>query len=87
MNTLRIGVVGYSGQKFDEDEARRLLESALDDAVSEHPGAQRIVVVSGLTDLGIPALAYRIATARGWQTAGVALRWLSSTTASRSTIV
>jgi hypothetical protein len=68
---LRIGVAGYSGRPFDQAEGQRLLVEALDQVVREHPAAA-YTLVSGWTDLGIPALAYREAQRRGWRTVGVA---------------
>ena len=72
VSNLNIGVVGYSGQKFNEEEAKRLLNEGLDAALADNPTATSINLVSGLTDVGIPALAYRIAAERGWETTGVA---------------
>ncbi len=69
--TLAIGVTGYSGQKFDADRADALLKEALDTVAAAHPG-RSYTLLSGLTDVGIPALAYRQAAARGWRTVGVA---------------
>lgn len=68
---LRIGVTGYSAQKFDSDEAQRMLREAYDQIDARYPD-KRKAVVSGLTDLGVPALAYREATRRGWRTVGIA---------------
>jgi len=67
----RIGVVGYSGAKFDLTIAKALLEIALDlmDLIHED---NEFAIVSGYTDLGIPALAYRSAGKRGWKTVGIA---------------
>lgn len=67
---LRIGVVGYSGQKFNANGATKILAKALDDIASETN--EEISLVSGLTDVGIPAIAYRLAAQRGWSTVGVA---------------
>ena len=68
---VRVGVVGYSGQKFDETKAKELLHGAFEKIHQQWPHSI-IVVVSGYTDLGIPALAYREAKSRGWKTAGIA---------------
>ena len=68
---LRVGVVGYSGQKFDENKAKAYLHAAFEKIHQQYPHSI-IVVVSGLTDIGIPALAYREAKSRGWLTAGIA---------------
>jgi len=69
---LKIGVVGYSGQKFSKFDANRLLAEAFDAVLADHPDATDVWIVSGLTDLGIPALAYRAASVRGWKTSGIA---------------
>lgn len=71
MKALRIGVVGYSKRCFDPAEAARLVTLALDATDALRPEAPR-VLVSGLTDQGVPALAYREAARRGWRTAGFA---------------
>ena len=64
---MRIGVIGYSSQNFDQRKAKRLLHQAFDKIpLGEH------TVVSGLTNLGIPALAYKEAKRRSWKTAGIA---------------
>ena len=62
----RVGVVGFSSQVFDEDVARDILTKAL--SKYQEP----IMVVSGLTMLGIPKIAYEIASVMGWKTAGYA---------------
>jgi hypothetical protein len=65
---MRIGVVGYSAQKFDVAKARELLNEAFDMCRDDKTDW----VVSGLTDLGIPAVAYRIAEENGMNTMGIA---------------
>lgn len=87
MTKLRIGVTGYSAQKFDQEEAELLLNSAFDAINMKYPDRQSLtrnekpiravrtnekIVVSGLTNLGIPGLAYRLAEKRGWKTIGIA---------------
>lgn len=69
-DTIEIGVVGYSAQDFDEELAKDALADAYDGIETETDSTP--VVVSGLTDLGIPALAYREAATREWKTVGVA---------------
>ena len=68
---INVGLVGYSGQEFDEDIAKDLIREAFDWVEQENKG-KSFCVVSGLTDLGIPALGYREAAKRGWKTTGVA---------------
>lgn len=69
--SIYVGVMGYSSQKFDVNRANAYLSQAFDLIKIEFPN-QPIVIVSGYTNLGIPALAYAEAVHRGWKTAGVA---------------
>ena len=72
---LYVGVVGYSGQKFDEAEAKEILEDAFDDVEEEYidnGDYELITIVSGLTALGIPKIAYDIAVERDYGTMGIA---------------
>lgn len=72
MNELRIGVVGYCPpSKFDKAEAMRMIRSAYDKIGMQNPNMPK-TIVSGLTNAGVPALAYKEAAARGWRTAGIA---------------
>lgn len=57
---LRIGFAGYSGQKFDTSKAELLIDEALDDVIARFEPTH-LQVISGLTNLGIPALAYSFA--------------------------
>lgn len=70
-NELRIGVVGYSSQRFDKAEAMRMIREAYDKIDAQNPRLSK-AVVSGLTNVGIPALAYQEAVQRGWRTIGIA---------------
>ena len=67
----RIGIVGYSGQKFDTVKATAILKEALSLRAVNH---QECAVVTGLTDLGIPAIAYRVADSLGMILVGVACK-------------
>ena len=73
-DVIRIGVVGYSSQKFDESKARSYLSEAFDKVESDYRGtiSPTFIVISGPTDIGIPALAYREAIKRKWMTVGIA---------------
>ncbi|MES0490304.1 MAG: hypothetical protein ABUK01_09950 [Leptospirales bacterium] len=71
MDEIKIGVAGYSAQKFDTSEAIKILKEAYNIIAGQFAG-KSIVVISGLTDIGIPALAYREAVLRGWRTVGLA---------------
>lgn len=68
MTTLKIGVVGYSGQKFDEEVARAALNERLSAACEGH---QDVTIVAGMADVGIASIAYRIAQERGWKTLAI----------------
>lgn len=68
---LNVGVMGYSGAKFDINRAKYLIATAFDLVAENNPGRQ-IIIVSGYTNLGIPALAYAESIKRGWKTVGVA---------------
>ena len=72
MSTLKIGIVGYSGQKFDITTANQLLSTGIAQAIAHGPEGATVEIVSGLTNLGIPALAYQLAADIGWTTVGVA---------------
>lgn len=74
---LRIGVVGYSDKKFDKDDAKLLLAEAIIDMIVDTNTVKRvdeIQIVSGLTNLGIPAIAYEMAKKFKWKTVGVACK-------------
>jgi hypothetical protein len=64
---FNIGVVGYSGGKFDESIAKALLILAFDIVEADNK-SDEYAVVSGCSDMGIPSLAYREADKRGWET-------------------
>ena len=68
-DVIKVGVVGYSSGKFDETTAKALLGIAFEIVESEHP-AKSYELVSGLTDSGIPGIAYRLADKMGWRTIG-----------------
>jgi hypothetical protein len=63
---MKIGIVGFSAQKFDITKAKMILLEEL----SKLPEGSE--VVSGLTYLGIPGLAYDVAESLGIKTVGVA---------------
>ena len=74
MNMARIGVVGYCPPtKYDERKSLEHLEEAFDRVEADFPD-RRIVVVSGATNVGVLAQAYRLATERGYETGGVACK-------------
>jgi len=72
---LNIGVIGYSSKDFDEKSAKALLSLAIDIAIESHlKKKDEVMIVSGLSDVGIPSLAYDIAKKNKWKTMGVACK-------------
>ena len=71
MTNINIGVVGYSMQEFDKKKAIEYLKKAFDFIEKQYPDGKKSVI-SGLTDLGIPALAYRESVKREWRVEGIA---------------
>lgn len=65
-----VGLVGYSGTLFDEKKATDIIKKAFEKIHNSLVGKQP-VLVSGLTNLGIPKIGYEIATEMGWKTVGV----------------
>lgn len=65
---LSVGFVGYSAACFDIDVAQQLVDQAF--ATVQTLGTIK-EVVSGLTDMGIPALVYRKADQLGLHTVGL----------------
>lgn len=69
---MKIGIVGYSTQKFNIEEAKRIIKKEFD-KLEENYGKD-IEIVSGLTAMGIPLLAYQEAKRRGWKSVGIACK-------------
>ena len=65
---FKVGIVGYSGQKFSNERASTLIKKAFE----QIPSDDEIAIVSGLTAIGIPNMAYQEADRRGWKTIGIA---------------
>ena len=68
---MKIGIVGYSSGEFDKTRARSMIEMGIT-TVETRAGKMASEIVSGLTDVGIPAIAYRIAFEQDIQTIGIA---------------
>lgn len=69
---VRVGVVGYSDDKFDKEKAKELVKKAFDKIEDEY--GNNITIVSGYTALGISLLAYKEAVRRKWKTKGIACK-------------
>ena len=54
MTDIKIGVIGYSMQEFDKRKAIEHLKTAFNFIDKQHPDGTK-TVISGLTDLGVPA--------------------------------
>jgi hypothetical protein len=75
MSRIRIGVVGFSRSQFDHDEARAALRACLDEVLARAGISPcDAELVSGLTNQGVPRLAYELAAALGMRTVGVSAR-------------
>jgi len=64
----KIGIIGYSAQKFDIDKAKQKIKEGLeyfDANINDE-------LVSGYTDIGIPSISYRIAKKMKMKTIGIA---------------
>ena len=71
--TLKIGVVGYSSKNFDTKKAKEQIISVFDGLTVDYD-AKDVTVVSGLTNVGVPAIAYKEAVKRGFHTVGIACK-------------
>jgi predicted Rossmann-fold nucleotide-binding protein len=68
---LNIGVIGYSNQDFNSEKAKEHIRKALNKIENKY-NSNNYCIISGYTDLGIPALAYREANKRDYKTVGIA---------------
>lgn len=69
---FRIGVIGYSAAYFDRAEATKLLKKILSKALRRNKEKASVAIVSGLTNMGIPAIAYNLAKEKNYYTIGYA---------------
>jgi len=72
MTEIKVGLIGFSAQDFNKVDAAVLIEDCMATIEKSHPikNTKRLHLVSGLTDMGIPAIGYRMAKSRGWTTVG-----------------
>jgi len=68
---MKLGIVGYSSGKFDEDQAKIMILKGIMQAELE---TNRMItqLVSGLTDQGVPSLAYHLVNDMDIETVGIA---------------
>lgn len=71
-NTFKLGIVGYSESKFNTSEARRVIHREITN-FQNMKGLGIISIVSGLTNIGIPEIAYYVGSKFcGMSTVGIA---------------
>jgi len=71
---MKIGIVGYSHNEIDSERAYHLLLSGIKFFAAQCENNETIEIVSGLTNLGIPKIAYRIADEHKYTTVGITAR-------------
>lgn len=67
----KVGIVGYSSDEFDAVQAINLVRKTLD---SFNVDGANIELVSGLTAMGIPLIAYHIASRYNYKLTGIACK-------------
>jgi hypothetical protein len=68
---VRIGIVGFSDEKAFDIKKATLRVNEFYDKISKLFPKNEIVIVSGLTNMGIPKIAYTLAQNRKWKTVGI----------------
>lgn len=66
---LKIGVVGFSRNQFDQKDAAQKLDHTIQQIIANYPNRE-FEIVSGLTNMGVPRLAYLLADRLGIDTVG-----------------
>lgn len=67
--TIKFGIVGFSRNQFDQQEAQRILSSLFATIKKKHHHKD-IEIVSGYTNSGVPKIAYQLADKFGFITVG-----------------
>ena len=69
---LNVGIIGFSNEKkYKASDGKKAVTDAFDNLSKLFP-ERDIHVVSGLTNIGIPKLAYEEAVKKKWKTVGIA---------------
>jgi hypothetical protein len=72
LKKLNIGIVGFSNEsKYKKTDGVQAVKAAFDNIQELFPNRD-IHIVSGLTNVGIPRIAYEQAVKREWKTVGIA---------------
>lgn len=70
-SVIKVGVNGYHPRNQDKVTIWNLVKAGLNQVLADNPGAE-LLVISGLTDQGVPQAAYHIARQNGWNCGGIA---------------
>lgn len=71
---INIGIVGFSDEsKYKKSDGEKAVLASFNNIAELFPDRE-IHIVSGLSNVGIPKLAYIEAVKRGWRTVGIAPR-------------
>ena len=68
---MKIGVVGYSSNNIDAALASRLLYQSFQKLITPSLLPEEIEIVTGLTNIGVPRLAYLLADNTGYVKIGI----------------
>jgi len=68
---MKIGVVGHSSHDIDEKLGSKLLDQLISRIVSLNTMSEDVEIVTGLTNIGVPKLAYKIADKRNYLKIGI----------------
>jgi len=68
---MKIGIVGHSSDKIDEELGSKLLDQMISKVASVNTISADIEIVTGLTNIGVPKLAYKIADKRNYLKVGI----------------
>ncbi len=68
---MKIGVVGHSSDNIDETLGSTLLDQMISKIVAITTMSEDIEIVTGLTNIGVPKLAYNIADKRNYSKIGI----------------
>jgi len=68
---MKIGIVGHSANNIDEKLGSKLLDQMISEIVSINTMSENVEIVTGLTNIGVPKLAYQIADNRSYFKVGI----------------
>jgi hypothetical protein len=71
---INVGIVGYSATSFNEAKAEEVLNRVYSWLLDNYSEDYKIRIVSGLTNIGVPKIAYALAKKKDWETVGIACK-------------